>query len=386
MARALLCGGAHRCAVVSREHHSKTRMILSLLSLTFLLVAPTDRSVVVVQFSMASASPAAAAVARTTRAALFAALAHAAQDKSTYLHALPTLGPLQMVEQFVRRTTFGAGVVSAEPEFVEALTGEEQFQFPLGVASLPTGEVFVSDCTAHCVHVVDGASYSYIRKFGGKGSEPGSFSYLRGIACCNDRVLVADCGNDRVQVLSARGDFIRAFGTRGDADGQFRGLTGVACKSNGMIHTADANLKRIREFSPEGVFVRHILASSPGAVFQCPCGISCFADDSLVVADYIGHRVYVFRADGTFERTIGSGESEPFHSPSDVCVDVDDNFLVSDARGRVLVFRRDGTPVSTFGSQGTGNGEFDEANGMCVLDDGRVLVCDSLNERVHVRK
>lgn len=49
----------------------------------------------------------------------------------------------------------------------------------------------------------------------------------------------------------------------------------------------------------------------------------------------------------------------------------------------VQIFRSDGTYVSTFGSFGTGPGQFQRPSGI-VWRDGKLYIVDAFNNRVHV--
>ena len=48
------------------------------------------------------------------------------------------------------------------------------------------------------------------------------------------------------------------------------------------------------------------------------------------------------------------------------------------------VFSSAGVFIRTFGSKGTGPGEFDRPSGICISPDGHVIVVDFGNDRVQV--
>lgn len=61
-----------------------------------------------------------------------------------------------------------------------------------------------------------------------------------------------------------------------------------------------------------------------------------------------------------------------------------ENAIVADYyNNRILVFRPDGTFVTEFGRQGTGDGDLDKVYSVCVAPDGSILVGDS-NRRISV--
>lgn len=86
----------------------------------------------------------------------------------------------------------------------------------------------------------------YLRKrqqlfqLGGRGSEPGSFTWPRGIAVGPDNsIVVADSSNHRVQVFDSNGIFVKEFGEYGNNEGEFDCLAGVAVNRIGQYIIAD---------------------------------------------------------------------------------------------------------------------------------------------------
>ena len=61
-------------------------------------------------------------------------------------------------------------------------------------------------------------------------------------------IIVADSGNNRIQIFNAEGVFMKAFGCWGSADGEFKGLEGIAVQSNGNIVVCDRENHRIQLF------------------------------------------------------------------------------------------------------------------------------------------
>jgi len=68
---------------------------------------------------------------------------------------------------------------------------------------------------------------------------------------------------------------------------------------------------------------------------------------------------------------------------NDVAIDTDGNLYVLDSTNKcVQVFNSDGEYVTSFGSTGTGDGEFDTPWGIAVNSDGEIYVADSGNDRI----
>ncbi|MCB1017522.1 MAG: hypothetical protein KDB10_20720, partial [Acidimicrobiales bacterium] len=90
---------------------------------------------------------------------------------------------------------------------------------------------------------------AFVRAFGSQGSGPGQLQSPAGLSVdSEDRVYVADTGNDRMQQFDAAGTFLSAWGTTGSGKGKFRGPTGVAVNSADDLYVSDAGNHRIQAF------------------------------------------------------------------------------------------------------------------------------------------
>lgn len=75
--------------------------------------------------------------------------------------------------------------------------------------------LFVADWGNHCIRAIDPATLSLMYEFGSKGSGPGEFRYPRGVTSLEagggEHLLVADTDNNRLQLLSTRGEPLAVF-------------------------------------------------------------------------------------------------------------------------------------------------------------------------------
>jgi len=105
------------------------------------------------------------------------------------------------------------------------------FHAPTDLGIAPWGEIYVSDGYGNSkVHrlSIDG---SWLASWGRKGTGPGEFRTVHGIAFTPDgEVLVSDRGNDRVQVFSAAGDYLRELP-------DIVHPNAVRCAADGTIYT-----------------------------------------------------------------------------------------------------------------------------------------------------
>ena len=78
------------------------------------------------------------------------------------------------------------------------VTGDGQFQSPIGISEDPSGNIYV-----------------------------------------------VDFGNDRVQKFDSNGNFITKWGSTGTGDGQFQSPVGIDVNSKGVIYVTDSGNSRV---------------------------------------------------------------------------------------------------------------------------------------------
>ncbi len=261
--------------------------------------------------------------------------------------------------------------------------GSGQFESPFGVAVDATGRIVVADTGNDRVQVFDSHG-NPLFTFGGFGTGSGSFFAPERVAIDPaGRIIVADTGNDRVQVFDAQGHFLFRFGGVGSTPGKFDGPSGIAVP-DGQIIVADFFNHRVQVFDDHGVFVSGFGSSGSGQL-NGPSGVAV-ADGQIIVTDFLNHRVQVFDAHGAFVSSFGSFGSGPgqFNGPSGVAV-VDGQLIVTDfLNHRVQVFDAHGAFVSSFGSFGSGPGQFNNPSDLAVAAGCRIMVADTSNHRIQV--
>src|ERR1044072_1604815 len=111
-----------------------------------------------------------------------------------------------------------------------------------------------------------------------------------------------------------------------------------------------------------------------------------FRSGEVFVVDKVQDRVVVFDAEGEYEPafgTEGSGEGE-FDRPLAIDVDPQGNVWVGDeVNKRVQQFDLQGNYVAQFGTEGSGEGEIDPISPMGITTDGEgsIWLTDSGNGR-----
>lgn len=185
--------------------------------------------------------------------------------------------------------------------------------------------------------------------------------------------------------------FVQAIGEKGRASGQMRLPVGVAVGS-GRLYVTDTQNHRVEVFNTDAGlefefdFGRH--GHADGNFAQPEGAVQARKPaQRLYVADRYNNRIQVFDAQGTPLLTFGSEGSADgqFNQPSALAVDAVGNVYVADTMNhRVQIFESDGTFKTVFGRSGTGEGEFDQPVGIAVDAGGTIFVADRLNSRIQV--
>lgn len=228
------------------------------------------------------------------------------------------------------------------------------------------------------------AAPSHATSFGQFGGGPGDFNGPEGVAIAPDgSVFVADSFNSRVQKFSRSGTtvtFQQSFGTYGSANGQFDMPTGIAVDVDGWIYVADHDLHRVQVFDSSMAhrYTWGTFGSTPGA-FKNPDGIAVSASGTVYVVDSVNNRVQYFTRSGTYLGgwgTAGAGAGQ-FNIPRQIAIAPDGGVLVTDQNnGRVQMFSATGTHITTLGAGGTGPGQFQFPVGVAVDRNNHVFVVD----------
>lgn len=190
-------------------------------------------------------------------------------------------------------------------------------------------------------------------RIGTRGTEPGQFTWPRGVACGPDNsIAVADSSNHRVQLFDSTGRFLFEFGGYGAGEGEFDCLAGVAVNRIGQLIVSDRYNHRIQIFDSTGKFLRAFGSEgrADGKVRGCeivysrlikhisfqfsyPWGITTDSLGFIYVCDKENHRVQVFQSDGTFVGKFGTIGSRPgqLEHPHYIAVSNTNRVIVSDS-------------------------------------------------------
>ena len=156
----------------------------------------------------------------------------------------------------------------------------------------------------------------------------------------NNKILIADRSNHRIQVMNSDLTFSHTFDVKESQPGQFNYPSCIATDSKGMVYITDCGNDQVQKFTLEGVFLSKFRRGG-SEEFKHVRGI---AIDTTTDTVYISsdHKVSMFTSDGKFLAEfgqVGGGEGE-FHTPFGLAFDesTSDLYVCDCDNGRLVVY------------------------------------------------
>ena len=157
----------------------------------------------------------------------------------------------------------------------------------LSVAS--DGRIIVCDLAGDKIKVLSPDGNDLLQSF----IAPGCDSYPYGAICHQEKYFVSYPDSHCVKVFDQTGKHLFDIGSKGSKDGLFRWPRGLIIDKYNQLIVSDANNQRLQFFTLDGKFLHKL----QGDFFSngCPLYVTISNDDSLFVADFQKHCIFVFK-------------------------------------------------------------------------------------------
>ena len=198
--------------------------------------------------------------------------------------------------------------------------------------------------------------------------------YPRGMAFNNyGEMYVAESSstNGQVAVLDSSGKRISSIGSQGDGPGQFQFPYNIAIDSNDNLYVTSKH--KLQKFNRNGEFVKSVGSGSEGSKpgeFNFPRGVRVH-QNRVYVCDFHNNRIQLFDLELLFITSIGtkgSGQGQ-FDRPNDLAFDSWGNIYVSEyGNSRVQVLDPNGRYLRQFGDK-SGPGKLNLPEGIHIAHD-----------------
>jgi len=163
-------------------------------------------------------------------------------------------------------------------------------------------------------------------------------------------------------------------------EGDLEAPTDVTVDASGEVYVSDSKNNRVQLFGTDGKLLRTIQPPEDKALKE-PWSVALGDDGSVYIADTWNYRVVKYDADSDSWQE--SPANAGFYGPRDILPLPDGSVLVADTGNkRIVQLSPYGDFVTSFGTAGTGPGQFNEPVGLALGPNGEIYVADTWNGRV----
>ena len=287
--------------------------------------------------------------------------------------------------------------IASSPFEVQSILLVSGLRQPWGVAvNSSRREVYVSESSGHCVSVFDAGTGDKLRSFGGRGNGPCQFDTPCAVAITpTGDLLVCDCNNHRLLLLSPEGTPLKSVGSKGKKALQFNEPVGVGVHpKTGKIYVTEFRNNRVQILNSDLTYsARFGRSGSEQGELSRPYGVGFDEDGKVYVSERGNCRIQVFSETGKHLRMFAGNSTEGgvnlevgLREPVGVALDTSGRVFVSDVgKDSVEEFSSDGRFVRSVG-KGCGQeaGQFRNPFGIAVDIAGAVYVADFGNGRLQI--
>ena len=192
-------------------------------------------------------------------------------------------------------------------------------------------------------------------------------------------MYIADCGNRRVQIVSLKGEFVTQFG-----NDKLWCPWGIAVNKESIFVT-DIEHHALFQFRKKDFKLINITGTEGNkeGELNYPRGLCIDTNGDVLVADGYNDRVCVFSKLLKFKYRIGIGQ---LHYPTDVKLSADRVVVLDRSPKCVHFFSREGHPLSSCVSIGTGDIMVAIPSFFCLDSAGNIIISDNGSNAIKIYK
>ncbi|MEA3307032.1 MAG: hypothetical protein U9Q34_04535 [Elusimicrobiota bacterium] len=213
------------------------------------------------------------------------------------------------------------------------------------------------------------------KTFAREGREQGQTDEPLGFAVDKKgRIFIADTGNHRVQIFSAKGGFLNMFGGKGSNEGKFNAPQNIVLNKEERLYIADTKNERLQAFNSDGFFLFTIGPEIGNIILQEPIDVKCDTKGNIYILDADLKKVIVTDATGKFIKVWN--DSGNLDEPVALAYDKKGYFYILDAGvSSIKIFDKNGNFITKFFSKGNSDRELNEPAYM-VFSNNKLYVSD----------
>jgi len=258
--------------------------------------------------------------------------------------------------------------------------GGVMFNEPRGIVVDSNGRIIVADHGEDIVQIFDSNGF-FITSFDGSNGGTEFLAPWDVIVDSNDQIIVSDHNIDLVQIFDSDGLFISSFDGSEGAGLKFDQSKAIAVNSTGQIFVADHKKDIVQIYNSDGTFVTSFDGTAGGNLqFDQPYGITIDSNDRIIITDLGLDQVRIFYSDLSSAADLDdiNGGATPFLNPWDVAVNSDDQIIVVDSGSKLVqIFNSTGFFITSFDGTEDGGLKFDQPYAIAVDSNDKIYVADS---------
>lgn len=185
-------------------------------------------------------------------------------------------------------------------------------------------------------------TFTELGRFAGSGAKPGLLNTPHAIAISKEnKVYIADTGNNRIQIFDSNGKFIKSIGGFGFKNDQFDAPRDIWLKGLINIYIADYNNQRLQRYDRNMNFISTLInneAEETDFQFYEIASCATSSQNELFIIDHDAYKIVKFNREGTPLLAFGQFESGlgALQQPEQLDIVEGDRLVVTDSEAKTV--------------------------------------------------